>query len=79
MTLEQLLAEAKTLTPDEQQQLCDALNEESMESLGKSKKSGRTASGIHLTLQAREPSQACQTALWHFQRCGSYKNPERDQ
>jgi hypothetical protein len=27
MTLEQLLAEAKTLAPDEQQQLCDALNE----------------------------------------------------
>jgi len=26
MTLEQILAEAKTLTPDEHQQLCDALN-----------------------------------------------------
>ncbi len=27
MTLEQILAEAKTLPPDEQQALCDALNE----------------------------------------------------
>ena len=27
MTLEQILAEAKTLAPDEQQQLCEALNE----------------------------------------------------
>ncbi len=27
MTLEQILAEAKTLPPDEQQELCDALNE----------------------------------------------------
>ena len=27
MTLEQILAEAQTLAPDEQQQLCDALNE----------------------------------------------------
>ena len=26
MTLEQILAEAKTLTPNEQQQLCDALH-----------------------------------------------------
>ena len=51
-----------SLTLDEFEQLAPR----AWRSWGKSKKSGRTASAIHLSLQAREPSQTCQTALWHF-------------